>query len=352
MSNTQGILILVCIILIVLLIVYVYNNYYGSYTVFGETSVQTDTKCKRLSSNNKRVPTLINVSSDDKLNRPLHDFNIKTAYNCCALDNSKDGLVDECALKNCLQQGVRCVDFEIYSRNNEPIVATSSKYNMNVKNSLNQVHFKKVLKIINNMAFSTGRVPNYSDPLIIHMRIMSENMEIYDKIVNYINTFIDKEHILGPKYSYTNYGMNLGGIQLRTLTNKIIFIIRENNVYGQTTLAEYINAASQSDKMRFMFIKDIAGYSDENIKTYNQTKMTIVFPDITNNNQNIDSSIPQGLGCQLIGMSHQIDDENLKIYNSYFENSNSAFVVKSPHLLKSSNSISTDADTDYLNFEV
>jgi len=54
----------------------------------------------------------------------LRDFYIKTAYNCCSVGSYKNDYVDIQVLKNLLKQGVRALDFEIYSIDNEPIVAT------------------------------------------------------------------------------------------------------------------------------------------------------------------------------------------------------------------------------------
>ena len=55
--------------------------------------------------NPKRIPT-------------LGDFFIKTAYNCCSAGDYKNSFVSVCALKNCIRQGARCLDFEIYSIDN------------------------------------------------------------------------------------------------------------------------------------------------------------------------------------------------------------------------------------------
>ena len=47
--------------------------------------------------------------------RRLGDYFIKTAYNCCCAGNYKNDFVNICALKNCILQGARGLDFEIYS---------------------------------------------------------------------------------------------------------------------------------------------------------------------------------------------------------------------------------------------
>ena len=66
----------------------------------------------------------------------LLQYHMKTAYNCCAINSSKNSFVNECALKYCIDQGARCLDFEIYSVDDRPVVGVSSKTgNTNMKES-------------------------------------------------------------------------------------------------------------------------------------------------------------------------------------------------------------------------
>ena len=57
----------------------------------------------------------------------IRDYYIYSSYNSC--NNNKttsNNNVDTQSLKNVIAQGVRLLDFEIYSLNNQPIVATST----------------------------------------------------------------------------------------------------------------------------------------------------------------------------------------------------------------------------------
>ena len=74
------------------------------------------TNCNVLRKVYDSSPTLVPISKDNKY--LLRDFYIKTAYNCCASGQFKNDFVALCALETCIQQGVRCLDFEIYSINN------------------------------------------------------------------------------------------------------------------------------------------------------------------------------------------------------------------------------------------
>ena len=338
-------------LLVLTILIYIYQC--NSKETFIDFDEQIKSHCNRINEENTEVPTLMSIGQNsEKSKYPLRDFNIKTAYNCCALDTFEGSFVDTCALKMCLQQGVRCLDFEIYSRNNKPVIATSSKYDMTSLNTLNHVDFSDALKVINNYAFEQSIVPNSNDPLIIHMRIMTENSQMYEKLAEYISKDINVERMLGVEYSYANYKKNFGDVKINNLLGKVIFIVNNNlTIYESTRLYEYINASSQSEYIRFMYDKDLTNIDSQNIKSYNKTKMTIVLPDITNKSNNIDSSKGQSLGCQMIGMSFQNKDENLNIYTSYFDNNKSAFVLKEDNLRIVLNGVE-GVDEQYLKTEV
>ena len=112
-------------------------------------------------------PTLVPLST----NNPylLRDYYIKTAYNCCCSGQFKNDFVALCALQTCIQQGVRCLDFEIYSINDQPVIAASSIDDFSVKETYNYVKTADAFNTILNMAFSSQHCPNASDPLILQI---------------------------------------------------------------------------------------------------------------------------------------------------------------------------------------
>ena len=68
----------------------------------------------------------IDTTATDFADHPLRDYYIKTAYNCCAINKFKNTYVDTCALKEVIGQGVRALDFQIFSVDNLPVIAVSS----------------------------------------------------------------------------------------------------------------------------------------------------------------------------------------------------------------------------------
>jgi hypothetical protein len=147
------------------------------------------------------------------------DYYIKTAYNACSVGYYENDAVSTCVLKDLLKQGVRGFDFEIYSIDNEPVVATSLGNNFYVKDTFNYVKFAEVLSVFKNFAYSTSTAPNPNDPIILHLRIMSNNQKMYTRIARLFEGMND--YLLGKKYSFENSGKNLGNVPLLDLTGKI-----------------------------------------------------------------------------------------------------------------------------------
>ena len=138
--------------------------------------------CSKLNKNYINSPFIsdINVSNSD-YRHDLRDYYIKTAFNCCATGSVKNDFVDICALETCIKQGVRCLDFEIYSMNDNPVIAVSSENKYYIKESYNKIDFSVALTAISK-AFSGSYAPNPNDPMILHFRIMTNNLKILDKI--------------------------------------------------------------------------------------------------------------------------------------------------------------------------
>ena len=98
----------------------------------------------------------------------LRDFYIKTAYNCCGLGPFKNSFVNECILKQAIRQGARCLDFQVFSLNNQPVIAVSTQQDFFLKESYNTIPFSHAMEIISDYAFAGSTCPNPNDPLIIH----------------------------------------------------------------------------------------------------------------------------------------------------------------------------------------
>lgn len=304
------------------------------------------------------------TSSDPDCSGNLFDYYIKTAYNSCSGGSYKNDFVNICNLKAVIKQGIRCLDFEIYSVNNQPVVATSTSDNYYVKETFNSVNFGSVMDTIRNYAFSGSTCPNPTDPLLIHLRFMSNNQNMYSKLADIFKSNTDI--MLGPSYSFENKGINLGNIPLLSLKNKVILIVdRSNTAFLENQqLLEYVNITSNSVFMREYTYYNVKNNPDINELTeFNKRGMTIVVPDNGSNPANPSSLVCRASGCQMIAMRYQLVDNFLMENTLFFDRAGYAFALKPPDLryqpvkvpaptpqLPQYSYATRNASTDYYNF--
>ena len=278
--------------------------------------------------------SLHSINSGDKNCRGnLYDYYIKTAYNACSGGSYKNDFVDVCNLKAVLKQGVRCIDFEIYSVNNNPVVATSTSDSFYVKETFNSVNFSDVMTTIKNYAFANGTCPNPNDPIIIHLRFMSNNNQMYSNLAKIFKSY--DSIMLGKKYSYENNGQNLGTVPLLSLAGKIILIVdKSNNAFMENNdLLEYINLTSNSVFMRALSYYDVKNAPDiGELTNFNKTGMTIALPDSGPNPSNPSGVLCRAAGCQMVAMRYQYVDNFLEGEQKFFDESSYAFVLKPENL--------------------
>jgi len=270
------------------------------------------------------------ISSNDpdcKFN--LYDYYIKTAYNACSGGSYKNDFVNICNLKAVLKQGVRCLDFEIYSVNNQPVVATSTSDDYYVKETFNSVSFGSVMDTINNYAFAGGTCPNPTDPLIIHLRIKSNNQDMYTKLADIFSSY--DNIMLGKNFSFENSGENLGNMPLLNFKNKVILIVdRINNAFLENAeLLEYINLTSNSVFVRASDYYGIKNNPDaQELTEFNRRGMTIVFPDSGVSPANPSGTLCRAYGCQMVAMRYQLVDNLLMENALFFDRAGYAFALK------------------------
>ena len=321
------------IIIVILLLLSTFYYIYYKLTL-------NNRNCKVLKDIYDTVPRLNSITTNSNYNEYLlRDFYVKSAYNCCSAGNFKNDFVNLCALRTCINQGVRFLDFEIYSINDQPVIATSSVSDFTIKETYNYIPINDAFELILNNAFSGGTCPNYEDPIILHFRIMSSNCKMYDNFANIIiNNTRFNSRTLGKRYSYEfkdpEFGSkNLGQIPIKNFRSKIIISIDSSNpLYQHTKLDEYVNIASGSAFMHLLRFKEVKYTQDLTLTNFNKKNMSVVLPDTQVNDFNPNFNIARTYGCQFIGMSFQNYDVNLQHYNEFFDSNRSAFVLKPKEL--------------------
>lgn len=308
----------------------------------GKTNCDIIEKVNKESPPTKITSRWTTSTSPDYVGKNLRDFYIKTAYNCCASGQFKSDYVSMCALQNVIKQGVRCLDFEIFCVDNIPVVGVSSIDIIGVKQSYNSLPISDVLKEINNIAFSetAGICPNPRDPLLLHFRIKTNNVNILNILASEIaDTLGDK--LLPIQYMRESNGRNITARPIKDFIGRVVIMVEKNNsessmplLYQSKNMWELTNVTTNSVFIHSKRFMDVKNSNDlETITTFNKQNMTMVLPDLSVSNTNYISSVPQAIGCQLMAMSFQNVDQNLLTYNELFEKNTGAFVPKPNELL-------------------
>lgn len=313
----------------------------------------------------------IDTINDSNYKYNLLDYYIKTAYNCCSVGDFVNDYVDTCILEKVIAQGARCLDFEIYSLNNQPIIATSSVSDYSIKQTYNYVPLDTALKIINSKAFSTATCPNPNDPLLLNFRIKSKNKKMFTNMAKQIRTSISDRLLpllYGNEYDISGCGKNnIGNLKLSKLLGKIVIIAdKSNNSWVNSDLEELVNIGSNSIYMRSLRNYDVIYTPDHNeLIEFNKKGMTITMPDISAKDTNIVPGLHMAYGCQMVGMSFQNFDTNLEHYTSIFDTNGTAFKLKPEKLRyipvtvevpsvpdKTKSAARRDYSTDYYSFSI
>jgi hypothetical protein len=317
-------------IIVILIAFMVYFYYTGS--IFSKGLKERD--CKLMTEIYGERNRYINNLSDDKIiDYTLKDFYIKTAYNACSGGNYKNDYVDTCVLTALIKQGVRCLDFEIFSINDEPVVATTTNESFCVKETFNYVPFGEVLNILQENAFTASISPNPNDPLIIHLRIKSTNTNMINNLTELLASFQKTNgRLLGPEFSYSK--KNLSNIKFKDLIGKVIIIADgTNKVFIETLFDEYVNMLSSSSSMRSLRYNDIKYTPDmDELIRFNMLGMTIGLPDKGASPANPSSILMREYGCQMLALRYQSIDSNIEENNIFFDESGYAFVLKPENL--------------------
>jgi hypothetical protein len=269
------------------------------------------------------------VDSGENFNYTFKDYYIKSAYNCCSGGNYKNDYVDLCVLKDLLKQGVRGLDFEIYSINDTPVIATSTNDSYYVKETFNSVPFSDAMDIIQNYAFFTANAPNSLDPIIVHLRIKSANQTMFQNFAKILEKY--NKILLDKDYDSEYYGENFGDVKLRKLLGKVVIIVdRTNTAFLECPeFYRFVNMTSNSMFMRALHYYDIKYTPDMNeLIEFNKQNMTIGMPDKGANPDNPSSIVMREMGVQMLAMRYSKIDTNIEENDAFFNDNGYAFVLK------------------------
>jgi hypothetical protein len=183
----------------------------------------------------------------------------------------------------------------------------------------------------------SDNAPNKTDPVILHLRIKSNDNAVYQELANLFNSYQSKGVILGSESSFDYRNQNFGQVKLSSLLGKFVIIIDGlNKSYLESEnrdFYEFVNLVSNSPNMwSFRFFDILNNYEPEQLENHNRSQMTIVLPDLTNNPDNPSAALARSYGCQMVAMRFQLPDGYLLENIKYFDEARHAFVLKPAEL--------------------
>lgn len=258
----------------------------------------------------------------------VYDYYYKSSYNSCCGGDPTNSFVSTCALKTCITQGYRFLDFEVYSVNNKPVISSSSQKDYRLKETYNYVEFKDAMKTISSTAFSS-QCPNNKDPLFLHFRIMTNSLDVINQMATDIASELGS-YLLPSNYGHEHNGVNLGTMFFKDIYKKIIIMVdKSNSTYMSSNLDELVNLASNAmycNKLRSNQLT--VGNFTKNTVDHNRNNITIIFPELSRTTDNYDPVDAFNQGCQFIAMNMQNFDTNLEYYNKVFDENTYGIILK------------------------
>lgn len=271
-------------------------------------------------------------------NARIFSYYVKTAYNCCSPGNFSNSFVSLCALKHAIALGARCLDFEIYSLDLEPVISTSTQAtdlqsSLYIKETFNSLKLADALYYIKYFALESSNegAANYHDPLFLHFRIMTGQPETIKAIAKLLVDILG-DHLLGSNYGQNSIGFsnNIYRQPILDFCGKCIIMVNSNTTNSgvialpENNLFSLINIQLSSDTNSYQFYKysQIKSFSDDQIEELinrNKYGMSIVLPDNNNSTDNFDPRICLKAGCQFIAMNFQTFDSGLETYFNIFD---------------------------------
>lgn len=256
---------------------------------------------------------------------PIKDYCYKSSLNSAVSGN----YVSTDMVKEVLSKGCRFLDFEVfYIKEDEvfsPRVAMSSDYkyiNIDTDNSVPLIH---IFNAISTNAFSQIS-PNNKDPIFIHLRIKSNDTNIYDAVAKNIKT----------SFTTRLYEGNLTEqSKLEEIMGKIVIVmdktLRRDYKDQSQLLHSLVNIESGSETLNQFKINSIMNAQeklisiDDNNLTTDLEKLQMVLPNPEKYNTSL-LEITHNFGIQILPAKFYALDSELEEYEDMF-NQNSHGIV-------------------------
>jgi hypothetical protein len=284
-------------------------------------------------------PVMIQGIHSDYTNQPIRDYVFKSSYNSAITGN----YVNLDMIKYLLGRGCRFLDFEVFSIDNAPVVAYTTDSNFDTIDTDNSILLDTVLSTAVSNAFSQTS-PNAGDPLFIHLRIKSNDPNIYHATAKSVD-FALKSKLYNKKVSkQTPLSAIMGKVVLivdKTINRKYkdlsVCSPKENQCYD---LSKYANMESGSETLFLQRYSEILNQCTAQPQILdkcpgkhgdactNITNMRVIIPDLNYKNTQNPEYMPfiHNYGCQMVAYRFYSLDAGLKNYETFFDDNKLAIV--------------------------
>jgi|ERR1712166_11374 len=336
-------LIVVYLLSIVFIIIFTYSLYLRK-----ELTKQTKslTDMKKLSYEDEGSPSIAPLTLNDYkrenkngLSTTLIDYYVYGSFNSCCTGEVINGYVSLEALKTVIDLGVRFLDFEIYFKNGQVVVA-AGRNNIYMKDTYNELEVGTVFSEIKKRALRG--IQNSSDPLILNFRIVSKNPNVFHilekKIMKHFSDFLVDKNI-----PLENSRMNgtVFNTPFKNLKNKVIIFVDDpyKNASENVGFMELVNACTDSDKCK----GKIKLYNDYQIQNEGSPDMyiaeaknnfLITTPNVMGKNSKWLMHHQCGIQGVLMNFGGGYHDDNFKGYRLKFLEQQKSFILKPSKLRK------------------
>lgn len=281
----------------------------------------------------------VNTVLYEPITYTLRDYYVLTSYNSCIIGPYNNGVVSIRALANAIATGFRCLDFEIYSElgTDNPIVSCSTTMADDGTYPIQTgepILFSDVLKYITTYAFVNYGCQNNTDPLILNLRIKTQNTNIPTKLAELFEKY--PTFMVDPKYNIQNMN-NFGTVPLPKLMNRIsVFVSSITDQYlSNNKFTRFVNMYSTSGNLsikRWIDFPQTGPVSDEMV-LYNKQHITMVLPDAElANPMNRPITDFNKYGCQFVALVSNTESTGLANSLNFFNTNKNAFVLKPSQL--------------------
>lgn len=299
------------------IIILVFIGYIINQTMFRSNCVSQNNKALQYSLE-KLKTSRIRSLEDDSFR--LRDYYIMSSFNSCCGGNFVNDCVDTKPIRLLVENGVRFLDFEVYSIDNIPVVAASDTGEYSYKSTINNVSFDRVIRTVRDLNGLS------IDPLFLHFRIHTNNMATINEMHRIIEEYISSR--LYRKSTVQNTE-NLGNIRMSELRGRIVIMCERNNIISSSKMNMITNAYTGTNIYQLLRFFDVQNTpNDDQLIELNRLNTTIVIPDKNEFARNFNSDHAFDSGCQFICMNYQYVNTNLMNYVKRFNENRGAFIVK------------------------